>query len=115
MIGSWFPSLDMFVVSVIRFVAVFVVLYFLAIVIYWFNRAGKVPSLRVIWRTMIQLARWFPKILVHRIRIVPARIRKKSVSAYPELKMHSTAFTRSSAFKSSRRKKNTSIKAKKKK
>lgn len=85
MIGSWSPFPEAIVLSLVRFVAIFIILYFLAIVIYWFNRTGKVPSLRVIWRIMLQLAKWFPRILVHRIKIVPARIRKKTHSPYPEL------------------------------
>ncbi len=90
MIGTWSPNLvDTFIIWA-RFIAVFIVLYFLAIVIYWFNRTGKIPPLRVVWRSMIQLAKWFPKILVHRIKIVPSRIRRKKVDAYPALNGHHT-------------------------
>lgn len=85
MIGAWFLDSQNILLSVVRLLAVFLVLYFLAVTIYWFNRTGKVPSLRVIWRTMIQLAKWFPRILIYRVRIVPARIRRKKVNAYPDL------------------------------
>ncbi len=71
--------------SIVRVLLLLFVLYFLAVVIYWFNRTGRVPSLKFIWRMMVQLFKWFPKILFHRIKITPARLRRKKVSAYPEL------------------------------
>ncbi len=104
MIGAWSFNIAVFLPSLFRFVAVFLVLYFMAVVIYWFNRTGKVPSLRVVWRTMIQLAKWFPRILFHRIKIVPARIRKKNYNAYPELP-HAHSSKANSKKKNSKRKK----------
>jgi len=85
MIGAWFPTSEWVVISFVRFVAIFLIVYFLAIVIYWFNRTGEILSLRSAFRMMIQLTRWFPKILFHRVRIFPARLRRKKVDAYPAL------------------------------
>lgn len=106
MFGAWFPNSEWLVFSLIRFLVVFLIVYFLAIVIYWFNRTGKIPSLRVAWRIMIQLARWFPKILIHRLKIFPARLRRKNVDAYPSLNIPSSRVRAASKKSSSKKKKN---------
>ena len=106
MLGAWFPASEWIVISLTRFIAVFFIVYFLAVVIYWFNRTGKIPSLRVVWRTMLQLARWFPKILIHRVKIFPARLRRKEVDAYPALNTSSSRAKVVSKKSSSKKKKN---------
>ena len=106
MFGAWFPSSEWIVISLIRFVAVFLIVYFLAVVIYLFNRTGKIPSLRVAWRIMLQLARWFPKILIHRVKIFPARLRRKKVDAYPSLNIPSPRVQAGSKKSYSKKKKN---------
>lgn len=106
MLGAWFPASEWIVVSLARFIVVFFIVYFLAIVIYWFNRTGKIPSLRVVWRTMLQLARWFPKILIHRVKIFPARLRRKEVDAYPSLTISPSRAKAVSKKSSSKKKKN---------
>ncbi len=85
MIGSWSSSPTDILLLLVQLVLIIFVLYFLAIMIYWFNRTGKVPSFSFILKNMVQLAKWFPKILVHRVKMVPARLRKKKVQPYPEL------------------------------
>lgn len=106
MFGAWFPHSEWIVISLVRFVIIFLIVYFLAVVIYWFNRTGKIPSLRVTWRIMLQLARWFPKILIHRVKIFPARLRRKNVDAYPSLNIPSPRVRAGSQKSYSKKKKN---------
>lgn len=69
----------------VRGIIIFLILYFLSVALYWYNRSGKIPPFRTIIRMMLQWAKWFPRILVHRVKIVPDRVRKKKVSPYPNL------------------------------
>lgn len=87
MIGAWPVDGSLLLWTIVRGIIVFFILYFLSVALYWYNRTGKIPSFRMILRMMIQLAKWFPRILVHRVKIVPARVRKKAHSPYPELNL----------------------------
>lgn len=64
-----------FLSTFVLFLFLFFVLLFLASTLYWFNRMRRVPSLKLVWKTMVISLRTFPAIMAHRVRIVPARVR----------------------------------------
>jgi hypothetical protein len=105
MIGAWSVDLSLLFWTFVRGIIVFFILYFLSVALYWYNRTGRIPSFRMIIRMMVQLAKWFPHILVHRVKIVPARVRKKAHHAYPELGIASMPKTKILSKKKSRSRK----------
>lgn len=65
-------------------------LYFFATTLFLFRARGKVPSLRMVFYTMGKSLKYFPSILAHRLRIIPARVKnrlrhsKEKIPADPE-------------------------------
>ncbi|MEK6821176.1 MAG: hypothetical protein AABY11_02130 [archaeon] len=65
---------------------------FLSIMIYWFNRTGKVPSLKIIFKIIVLSTLAFPRIFFHRIKTAPRRLLHRvhpkkfsPATAYPAL------------------------------
>ncbi|MEK6902100.1 MAG: hypothetical protein AABX02_00735 [archaeon] len=79
-------------ITLIRFLFVLFLVFFLSCVWYWFLRTKRIPSLALVLRTMLYSTKWFPKILVHRVRILPARVRRivkrsdETIPAFPASK-----------------------------
>ncbi|MEK6970914.1 MAG: hypothetical protein AABW68_04485 [archaeon] len=77
MIGSWSIERGDFVSLFLAFLFLFFVLLFVGVVVYWFNRLHRVPSLKLVGKTMLLSLRTFPPVLTHRVRSVPGRIRHR--------------------------------------
>ncbi|MFH0970756.1 MAG: hypothetical protein V1776_04845 [Candidatus Diapherotrites archaeon] len=78
--------------TIIHFLFIFFLTVFLSVAIYWFNRTGKIPSLRIIFKTTLTSLKLFPRIFCYRVRIAPTRLLHKinpkkypTVNAYPSL------------------------------
>lgn len=94
MLGAYSLASGDFLSTFVLFLFLFFVLLFLSVVLYWFNRAHRVPSLRLVVKTMLVSLRTFPEIITHRVGAVPGRIHHRldssrpKPSPYPSSKSH---------------------------
>jgi len=84
MLGAYSLPPGDFLSTFVLFLFLFFVLLFLSVALYWFNRTHRVPSLRLVVKTMLVSLRTFPRIIAHRVVSVPARIRHRLDESHPK-------------------------------
>lgn len=84
MLGAYSLASGDFLSTFVLFFFLFFVLLFLSVVLYWFNRTHRVPSLRLVGHTMLVSLRTFPRIIAHRVGSIPGRIRHRLNSSHPK-------------------------------
>lgn len=70
------PALPELLLTLIRILALVLIFYFLASILYLVNRTRRVPSLQAVLRVMSTGIRGFPGIARHRVKLAPMRIRE---------------------------------------